>query len=417
MLSEREQQILCLVAEGLSNRQIAGQLDISENTVKVHVRKIFAKIDVSSRTEASLYAVRAGLIAVPGRTDLTVQPQIPVNIPTPTTASDDIDTAVDVSADAVPAAVLQTPDIRRRRSRRWVLPLAIGVALVAGISYGYAQYQPAPAADIATRIPDTRWQQLPALPQPRPGVLLVVVNGSLYSMGGGDSVATQRLVERYDDTTRTWVAAPALPFALVRGHAWSDGSGVWIVDATPGGVVRHWDGDGWADVATLPASIQPLQIARWQGQTVVLGSDESGNRVWVHDGAWRMLAGFAPGVAQAAVIVNAESLLGVSADGDLYEYRAPRQDWRHDGNIGHPWAQSVATSVLGALLIIPSHTEAVMSAYSQGHGVVGQQIIPAYVKNVVQIVPWQMQLVVADATGSAIGMYQALYQNFAPIAQ
>jgi two-component system nitrate/nitrite response regulator NarP len=46
-LSERELQILLLVAQGLSNRQIAGQLDISDNTVKVHVRNIFAKINDS----------------------------------------------------------------------------------------------------------------------------------------------------------------------------------------------------------------------------------------------------------------------------------------------------------------------------------------------------------------------------------
>src|SRR5687768_2580013 len=48
-LSEREREILRLVAGGLTNQQIANQLGISVNTVKVHLRNVFAKIGVASR--------------------------------------------------------------------------------------------------------------------------------------------------------------------------------------------------------------------------------------------------------------------------------------------------------------------------------------------------------------------------------
>ncbi|MDD5369785.1 MAG: LuxR C-terminal-related transcriptional regulator, partial [Anaerolineaceae bacterium] len=65
-LSEREREILRLVATGASNKQIAQQLFISTNTVKVHLRNIFAKIGVASRTEATLHAIREGLVASPG---------------------------------------------------------------------------------------------------------------------------------------------------------------------------------------------------------------------------------------------------------------------------------------------------------------------------------------------------------------
>jgi len=64
-LSEREQEILRRVATGASNKEIALQLRISPNTVKVHLRNIFVKIDVLSRTEATIYAIRHGLAPTP----------------------------------------------------------------------------------------------------------------------------------------------------------------------------------------------------------------------------------------------------------------------------------------------------------------------------------------------------------------
>jgi len=59
-LHERELQILKLVAKGMSNREIARQLFISERTVQTHVHRIFEKLGVSSRTEAVLYCLREG---------------------------------------------------------------------------------------------------------------------------------------------------------------------------------------------------------------------------------------------------------------------------------------------------------------------------------------------------------------------
>jgi DNA-binding NarL/FixJ family response regulator len=61
-LSEREIEVLDLIAEGLSNKLIAYQLTISEHTVKTHVASILAKLGVSSRTEAVSQAIRRGLV-------------------------------------------------------------------------------------------------------------------------------------------------------------------------------------------------------------------------------------------------------------------------------------------------------------------------------------------------------------------
>ena len=60
-LTAREREVLTLVREGLANKQIARRLDISERTVKAHLTSAFARIGVSDRTQAALWAERNGL--------------------------------------------------------------------------------------------------------------------------------------------------------------------------------------------------------------------------------------------------------------------------------------------------------------------------------------------------------------------
>ncbi len=64
-LTDRELEVLRLVAQGLNNREIAKQLFISENTVKNHVRNILEKLQLHSRMEAVMYAVREKLLDIP----------------------------------------------------------------------------------------------------------------------------------------------------------------------------------------------------------------------------------------------------------------------------------------------------------------------------------------------------------------
>ncbi|HEX5988324.1 MAG TPA: response regulator transcription factor [Nocardioides sp.] len=64
-LTDRELEVLKLVAQGLNNREIAKRLFISENTVKNHVRNILEKLQLHSRMEAVMYAVREKLLDIP----------------------------------------------------------------------------------------------------------------------------------------------------------------------------------------------------------------------------------------------------------------------------------------------------------------------------------------------------------------
>ena len=64
-LSDREIEIIRLLAEGLSNKSISERLSLSENTIKYHLKNILQKLNVQNRTEAVMYAIRNNLIENP----------------------------------------------------------------------------------------------------------------------------------------------------------------------------------------------------------------------------------------------------------------------------------------------------------------------------------------------------------------
>jgi DNA-binding NarL/FixJ family response regulator len=64
-LTDREREVLVLVAQGLSNQQIADSLVISERTARTHVSNILGKLGVASRTQAALLAIREGITPAP----------------------------------------------------------------------------------------------------------------------------------------------------------------------------------------------------------------------------------------------------------------------------------------------------------------------------------------------------------------
>jgi DNA-binding CsgD family transcriptional regulator len=194
-LSEREIEILRLVATGASNKEIANKLNISTNTVKVHLRNIFPKIGVNSRTEAAMLAVREGIIP-------------------------DINRSSEYISEESQADKENIGDLSIRKNNRRILilgSLVIFLAFVVFISVFFLIRNSIVARkSFVTTVQgeSTGWQTLTKLPSPRSDFALVMSQNRLYAIGGKtvDSISNQ--VESLDLNNDQWENVSNKPTAV-----------------------------------------------------------------------------------------------------------------------------------------------------------------------------------------------------------
>ncbi len=286
-LSSREIEVLQLVATGATNRQIAKDLVVSVNTVKVHLRNIFTKLGVESRTEATLIAIREGLISVPvteGETEA-------------------IAPATQLSPEARELSALEIPSAQMPADALPPLPWSKRIALVvslllviiaSAITWPRSQIaanRPSDAMDnrvdgignLGAAGESTGWRALAPMTTGRSRFALVVVpDGQLYAIGGETNGGITGAAERYDPTVDQWTPLSASKPTRVSniGAAFLGGKiyvpGGTTADGAPTSVVETYDpaDETWDEVAPLPRPLSGYALAVYEERLYLFGGKD-----------------------------------------------------------------------------------------------------------------------------------------------
>lgn len=281
-LTERELEITMLVTEGLTNREIAARLFLSHNTIKVHLRNIFTKTGVASRTELSMLAVQEGWVTLPGTPDLPVGSSVD--------ARSFEQAAFDRDQGLMVASQTKSPPWPWQR---WSA-LAFGLAMMLfvlllpqgrastpaptgpGVVFGAVD----PAASVSVPSADDGWQELAPLPVRRAGMATVAVQERIYLIGGmTDSGASDR-VDIYNTESDTWHTGTPWPVALANVSAAVLGQEILVPGGctddenwTPSSAAHLYDpaGDTWSETTALPTPLCAYALTAYDGRAYLFG--------------------------------------------------------------------------------------------------------------------------------------------------
>lgn len=285
-ISERERDILRLVAMGATNQQIANQLNISINTVKVHLRNIFEKIGAASRTEATVYAIRQGLVQLdtpPARAEILATPAATLEAPELAEPLPPPDAVAPPADDVAGSATAPEALAPARPRTRLIGAITAGTAVLVGLALLYLlvlrpapqTLAPAAATDAATL---NRWKSHRAWPQPRSDFAVAAYDNKLYLIGGTLGAAPSDAVERYDPSKDQMVALNAKPTAASHVQAVTIGGKVYVPGGEgPGGqvlgVCEAYDPrtKQWETLPPLPAPRSRYALADFEGQLYLFG--------------------------------------------------------------------------------------------------------------------------------------------------
>ncbi len=250
-LSERELEVMDCLAQGAGNKEIAAELVISQNTVKVHLRNIYTKLGVSSRTEATAVTLQQGIITLPGT---------PAPIPVETTDSQE--------DEPDPLPVPAEPDHRRWLNWRTAVILLGALLLFAFVFVLISNRQSAtatpnePSESFEPTDLGENWQMLRPLPNPRTNMATAAIGLNVYAIGGETEGSVTNSVLVYHTTDHTWTEAAAKPTAVTEATAAELFGEIYVpggrlANGKPTNVVEAYSptNDSWRMVQSLPKAI------------------------------------------------------------------------------------------------------------------------------------------------------------------
>jgi DNA-binding CsgD family transcriptional regulator/N-acetylneuraminic acid mutarotase len=266
-LSDREMELLRLLATGATNREIAQELYISVNTVKVHLRNIYGKLDVASRTEATMVAVREGWIVVPG------------------TGEEEKGSEAEGTAAAVARQADRWP--RVSLAKRLSLLVASLLAMVAlflpqllAVGANGDRNDPISGVfpTVATGATESRWRTRAQMPTPRTDLAVVVHGARIYAIGGVSSDGVTDRVEIYDPEADAWItgASKPTPVGFISAVAVDDKiyvPGGFDAGRVPQDVLEIYDpaADAWTQGAPMPETLGAYGLAALDGAIYLFG--------------------------------------------------------------------------------------------------------------------------------------------------
>ena len=281
-LSERELEILNLVAKGKSNKEIAQELFISANTVKVHLRNIFAKIEVSSRTEATLFAVRAGMVE--GIAEITPN-------------GGEISNAGMIlprAEEYTPPPAMTVPTSPKWWQRPWRVAGLIMILFFVGVGLNRLfQPQTITSQNGTISSGNNQWITRADLPFPRFGHSATVYENQIIVIGGETNEQIIASTDKYNPETNLWQTLPEKPTAVTDIQAAILGGKIYV----PGG--RTVSGEAtnileifdprenvWSQGAPLPIRVSAYALAAFEGNLYLFGGwdgEKYSSQVIVYD--------------------------------------------------------------------------------------------------------------------------------------
>lgn len=286
-LSEREMEVARLLVTGATNSEIARVLVISPHTVKVHLRNVFEKLSVNSRTEASMVLLQRGWVVMPGMEAPEAEAEPPVPEPEPL-------------ADIAPQPQL------------WQIGLVGLTLVVCLVALMLPVWFPRPKSPIGllSDLGQTvvgppvleslpRWEQISPLAQPTSRLAVTQAGDELYALGGENAEGvTLADAAVFDVRAGTWTAIADLPSPRANvAAAWTGDTLVVaggsaldpddVMDWTIFDDLLRYDpsADRWYSAGRLPVPLAGAALAYYEGSLYLVGGWDG---VTMHAEIWQL---------------------------------------------------------------------------------------------------------------------------------